>query len=86
MAVRLVEDGIHPVRLFPSAKSVPFGRRWHARGRGHCRGKPGTGTGRAPEDAQEYRAILYRLSEQQIRRGRREARSSTNERELNPCA
>ena len=47
-AVWLVDVGIHPVRLFPSANLVPFGRRGHARGRWHCRGKPG----RAPQHGQ----------------------------------
>ena len=26
---------------FPSSNLVPFGSWWHARSRGHCRGKPG---------------------------------------------
>ena len=39
MAVRLVEDGVHQVRLFPSVNLVPSGRLWYARGRGYFHGK-----------------------------------------------
>ena len=37
----------------PSSNLVPFGRRWHARGRGHCRGEPGSALlgGHAPDSA-----------------------------------
>ena len=41
VAVWLVEDGVHPVRLFPSFNLVPFERWWHPRGTGYCRGKTG---------------------------------------------
>ena len=55
----------------PSSNLVPFGRRWYARGRGHCHcpGKPG----RAQEHAQAYRGTLYRVDSQ---RGRRAVRST----------
>ena len=47
-----------PRAPLPSSNLVPFGRWWHARGRGHSRGKPGkeqqrsTGSGEyAPDSA-----------------------------------
>ena len=36
--------------LLPNANLMPFARRWHARGRGYCRGK----SGRAPQHVQAY--------------------------------
>ena len=37
----------------PSSNLVPFGRWWHARGMGHCRGKSGSAVsgGYAPDSA-----------------------------------
>ena len=70
----LVEDGVHPVRLFPSANLVPSGKRWHTKGR-YCRGTPG----RAPQHTQTYRGTFYRMSKHQMRRRRRAARSSTSQ-------
>ena len=40
---------------------MPFGRWWHARGRGHCRGEPGSALsgGDAPDSARaEGRSIV----------------------------
>ena len=41
--VWLCDDGIYylPGASLPSSNLVLFGSRWHARGRKHCRGKPG---------------------------------------------
>ena len=38
---------------FPSSNLVPFGRWWHARGRWHCRGEPGStlSIGHVPDSA-----------------------------------
>ena len=59
---------------------MPFG--WHARGKWHCREKPC----RAPQHAQVYRGTLYRASKNQIRRGRKVARSATSQGSVEPCA
>ena len=68
----------------PSSNLVPFGRWWHARGRGHCGGKPG----RAPQHAQAYYYCMYYwVGKHQIWRGRRLSRSATSQGSAEPlCA
>ena len=58
----------------PSSNLVPFGRWWPARGRVHCRGKPG----RDQQHAQAYRGTRYRASKHHTWRGWRAARSLTS--------
>ena len=62
---------------------MPFGRWWHARGRGHCRGK----SGREQQHAQAYRGTRYRSSKHHIRRGQMAERSPTSHGSAEPlCA
>ena len=42
MAVWLVEDGVPRCAPLPSSNLVHFGRWRHAKGREHCRGRPGS--------------------------------------------
>ena len=59
----------------PSSNLVPLGRGWHARGRGHCRRKPG----RVPQHAQAHYCMYYWVGKHQIRRGRRAFQSPTSQ-------
>ena len=54
-----------PGAPFPSSNLVTFGSSWHARGRGHCRVKPGRA-----QHAQTYRITLYRAIQSKARTGR----------------
>ena len=54
---------------------MPFGMRWHARGRWYRYGKPG----RAPQHAQAYHVMLYRANKHQIRVGWMEGSSIVDE-------
>ena len=65
-----------PGAPIPSSNLVPFGSRWHARGREHCGGKPC----RATQHAQAYR-VITRFGESGEKLDRRRAR-----RVLNPYA
>ena len=69
-----------PGAPLPSSNLVPFWRWWRARGREHCRGKPG----REQQHVQAYRGTRYRASKHQIRRGQRAARSSTSQGSAEP--
>ena len=70
----MVEVGVHPVRLFPSANLAPLGRRWH------CRVKPGG----ASQHVEVTRGTFHWATKHQFRRERRAAPSSTSEGSAEP--
>ena len=71
----MVEDGIRQGAPPPSSNLVPFGRWGYARGRGHCRGKPG----RVQQHVQGYYGPCHPVSKHQVRRRWRANRSPTSE-------